>query len=278
MFYNQAKKKALKSLQDAEANFNKLATEANDKALELYSLRKSAVKAIERVEKYVNTLANTPKEFEKEIAEVRKEIGFFSAAVEIEKENASANIKGAGAAAGGMAAGGAVAALGPTAAMAIATTFGTASTGTAIASLSGAAAVNASLAWLGGGALAAGGGGMAAGNALLALAGPVGWGLAGVFIVGGGAFSAIKNKKAAEKAQEKTIEILKATTAIQPKVAELEKLCKETAALKSGLDIALMVNTYPADYADFTTDQKHALGAVINNVRSMGKLISKKVG
>ena len=35
------------------------------------------------------------------------------------------------------------------------------------------------MAWLGGGALAAGGGGVAAGNALLALAGPIGWGIAG---------------------------------------------------------------------------------------------------
>ena len=58
--------------------------------------------------------------------------------------------------------------------MGIATTFGVASTGTAISALSGAAATNAALAWLGGGALAVGGGGMAAGNAFLALAGPVG--------------------------------------------------------------------------------------------------------
>lgn len=42
---------------------------------------------------------------------------------------------------------------------ALVSTFGAASTGTAIASLSGAAATNATLAWLGGGALAAGGGG-----------------------------------------------------------------------------------------------------------------------
>ncbi|MGW8444460.1 hypothetical protein ACWGXJ_26515 [Paenibacillus sp. S33] len=41
-----------------------------------------------------------------------------------------------------------VAAFGPTVALAIATTFGTASTGTAIATLSGAAATNAALAWL----------------------------------------------------------------------------------------------------------------------------------
>ena len=71
----------------------------------------------------------------------------------------------------------------PTAAMWIATTFGTASTGAAISTLSGAAATNAALAWLGGGALAAGGGGMAGGTAFLALAGPVGWSIAGATLL-----------------------------------------------------------------------------------------------
>ena len=77
--------------------------------------------------------------------------------------------------------------------MGIATTFGVASTGTAISALSGAAAMNAGLAWLGGGALAAGGGGMAAGEAFLALMGPIGLAIAGVGIITGG-FLFWKNK------------------------------------------------------------------------------------
>ena len=91
--------------------------------------------------------------------------------------------------------------------MAIATTFGTASTGTAIASLSGAAATKAALAWLGGGAIVAGGGGMAAGNALLALAGPVGWAIGGVSLVSAGLFKSGKNKKIAEEALAKAAEV-----------------------------------------------------------------------
>ena len=84
--------------------------------------------------------------------------------------------------------------MGPSAAMAVATTFGTASTGTAISALSGAAATNAALAWLGGGAIAAGGGGMAAGSTLLALAGPVGWGVSGCVLVGSGLYLNNRNK------------------------------------------------------------------------------------
>ena len=69
------------------------------------------------------------------------------------------------------AAGGALVALG---AYGLATTFATASTGTAIATLSGAAATNATLAFFGGGSLAVGGLGMAGGAAVLGglVAGP----------------------------------------------------------------------------------------------------------
>ena len=80
-------------------------------------------------------------------------------AEKIEKDYNAAQVKQAGVGVAGAGLGVAVVALGPTAAMGVATTFGVASTGTAISSLSGAAATNAALAWLGGGAIAAGGGG-----------------------------------------------------------------------------------------------------------------------
>ena len=101
---------------------------------------------------------------------------------EIKNKDAAA----AGVAGVGIGAGVAVAALGPGVAMGIATTFGVASTGTAISALSGVAAMNAGLAWLGGGALVAGGGGMAAGEAFLALMGPIGLAIAGVGVIAGG--------------------------------------------------------------------------------------------
>ncbi|MBD5253800.1 MAG: hypothetical protein HDS51_06220 [Barnesiella sp.] len=277
MFYNQAKKEAIKRLQNAESHYNSLGQMANDFTLNLYTLRKSASLAIDRIEKYINTLANTPKEFDKEVHEVKLNIREFKEATRIEAENISDNIKAGGAAAGGVAAGGAVAALGPTAAMAIATTFGTASTGTMIASLSGAAATNAALAWLGGGALAAGGGGMAAGNAFLALAGPVGWGIAGIFVVGGSLFAAHRNRKAAEEAQKVSIEIEQRISVLQPKVSKLIQLIEKTDKLKSALNISLMVNTYPKDYLTFSNEQKESLAALINNVRAMGQLINERI-
>lgn len=277
MFYNDAKKEAIKLLKNKEAEYKSIGIQANDYALKLFEVRKSAVLAIERIEKYINALANSPKEFEKEIADVKLSIKEFHEAIRIEKENASNNIKGASTAVTGTVAGGAIAALGPTAAMAVATTFGTASTGTAIASLSGAAATNAALAWLGGGALAAGGGGMSAGSAFLAMAGPVGWSVAAVAVAGGGIFASYKNKKAAEEANNVAKKITADIYKLRPKLIKLIELHDKTVRLKSGLNIALMVNTYPNDYLQFNEDQKKALATVINNVRAMGELINTRV-
>lgn len=277
MFYNNAKKNAIKLLEEAEKSYNFIGVKGNQLTMDLYSSRKSAAKAIDRIELYINTLANSPKEFARKIADVKLSINDFHDAMRIEKENSSNNLKGGTIVAGGTAIGGGIAALGPSAAMAIATTFGTASTGTAIASLSGAAATNAALAWLGGGALAAGGGGMAAGNALLALAGPIGWGIAGLFIVGGSAFSALKNKKAASEATKIAKELQNKIFILKPKIDKLDYLLSQTDKLKSTLNITKMVNLYPKDYIQFSDEQKQKLAALINNARSMGELINERV-
>lgn len=276
MFYNRAKKDAIQRLKKVEGEYNKTALVGNDLALELYEQRKAAVKAIKRVEEYINSLANTPKDFKRDISIVMESLTEFREAMRIENENRSDNIKGAGTAITGTAVGGAVAALGPTAAMAIATTFGTASTGAAIASLTGAAATNAALAWLGGGALAAGGGGMAAGNALLALAGPVGWGIAGLALVGGGVFTAHKNKKAAEEASKLTNEVLEKLSILRPMIEKLQNLKSRTTELKESLGLAKFT-LCPDDYEAFSPEQKSDLAVLINNCKSLGLMINERV-
>lgn len=277
MFYNDARNQSLDKLKKIEDAYNKLGTKANDKTIELYNSRKAASNAIDRVERYINSLANSPKEFKKTIADTKINIQAFRMAMQFEKENSSDNLKATSTAGGGVLVGGAIAAMGPTAAMAIATTFGTASTGTAIASLSGAAATNAALAWLGGGALAAGGGGMAAGNAFLALAGPVGWGIAATMVIGGGIFAIIKNKSLAEKADKIANELICKESDLQLKYKKLTMLYSETEKLRSALDLTLMVNTYPKNYLDFTEEQKLKLAALINNTRALGELINERI-
>ena len=98
----------------------------------LFQQRQGSVKVIEIVETYVNQLANSPTEFDKTVAECILQADRFREDVQKHEPEAArvAKVRAAtGATVAG--AGAAVAALGPSAAMAIATTFGTASTAAA---------------------------------------------------------------------------------------------------------------------------------------------------
>ena len=127
---------------------------------------------------------------------------------------ASILLGGLGGAAAGTAGGFAAAGVATSAVMA----FGTASTGTAIATLSGAAATNATLAALGGGALAAGGGGMALGATVLSGV-TLGVGL----LVGGIIFNMVGNSMS-EKADEAYNQMLNAEKKINKVCSYLEEL------------------------------------------------------
>jgi hypothetical protein len=184
-----------------------------------------------------------------------------------EKVNVSTGAAGTGLGVG-------VAALGPTAAMSIATTFGVASTGTAISSLSGAAATNAALAWLGGGTLATGGGGMAGGTALLALAGPVGWSIAGVAILGSGLmfWKARSDKKRLEnifknisKRDEKKYEL-----AIVELNERIKRIIDETEKLNGAI---VEIGSFGFDYETMTKKQQYALGSYVNFMSASSQLL-----
>lgn len=183
----------------------------------------------------------------------------------IEKEYDDFIAKNAMAGAAGGALGVGVAAFGPTVAMGVATTFGVASTGTAISALGGAAATNAALAWLGGGALAAGGGGMAAGQALLTLAGPIGWtiGIASLATCGIIFFLGRKRQKRLEeiftlvtKREFYTYKL--AETEIKEKV---NTIINETSQLVAATQ---EIKTFGTDYRSMTEEQQYRLGVYVN--------------
>ena len=96
--------------------------------------------------------------------------------------------------------------------------LGTASTGTAIASLSGVAATNATLAALGGGSLAAGGGGMALGSTIL------GASTLGVGLLVGGVIFNIVGGSLSDKADEAWAQMLKAENEVNEICSYLNEL------------------------------------------------------
>lgn len=173
----------------------------------------------------------------------------------------------------------AVATLAPTAAMGVATTFGVASTGTAIASLSGAAAKSAALAWLGGGALTAGGGGMTAGSALITLAGPVGWTIAGVMLttsLGVGVLANHINEKTIKEARKEREDIEKLIRNFDVVIADVLALQEVTREQINGLrETCNLISG--RDYSKFTEDEKYRAGILVNSTLTLAQLINKEI-
>ncbi|MYN66916.1 MAG: hypothetical protein F4X11_18095 [Acidobacteria bacterium] len=281
MFNVSTRCAAVEKLRESLKEHESLREQVEQASVRLFEQRQRvAAEVIEPVEEYVNGLANTPKEFDKSVRAFRIEIDRFGSTVKrIEMEAAKSGKIGSGFGLAGTTAGISMAAFGPTAALAVATTFGTASTGTAISALSGAAATNAALAWLGGGALAAGGGGMAAGNALLALAGPVGWTVGGLALVGSGTYLHYRNGVLARRAVQERVRVEGEVRSLRTAHKEIERLEASTQTYTEGTLASLrwLRSRAPHDYRRFDPGHKDRLGALINHIRSLSELIRKEV-
>ncbi len=266
-------------LKQSVTDYNDAFTLMNDKGIQLYVQRSRAVDVISNVETLVNSIANHPKEFDTEFAEIETNRKNFVESCEFADRELQAAREAAGGAGAGLAAGASVAFMGPTAAMWVATTFGTASTGTAISALSGAAATNAALAWLGGGALAAGGGGTAAGSALLAMAGPIGWTIAGATLLSSILLFA-KKKAKLNKEKNAEIEAVKNNTErVRELHAEIGNILEETVDIMDGLKKSYTecLGSFGKDYTEFNQDDKLRLGALVNNTKALSAMFNKTV-
>lgn len=281
MLNSGAKKEALERLQKAVADYEAKGESVRKGAEALFQLRQdTATSVIAACEQYLSHLANAPVELKKSVGDLKLEFNSFKSTVDdLNRQAYDAAVKAGGGAATGALAGVGVAALAPTAAMAVATTFGTASTGVAISTLSGAAATNAALAWLGGGAIAAGGSGMAGGSALLALAGPVGWAIAGAGLIGSIGYASHKNAKIAEEANDKARAVRKQILILERAEAEIVGLTSLTRQHESGVrdQLAHLRAHAPSDYLTFNADDKRRLGALVNNVRALAQLLNQKI-
>lgn len=282
MLNSKLKKESIRKFENAKSTYEELGEEVTKKSNRLMILRKDrCYQLITKVEALFSNIANKPKTFDKTFSEYKAEYKIFTNILDrIREESRKVDYQTGGTAGAGVAAGVGVATLAPSAAMAIATTFGTASTGTAISSLTGAVATRAALAWLGGGAVAAGGGGMVAGNALLALAGPVGWAISGTTIVGSAWYARGKNEKIAKEADEKRKEIEVLNRQLKAGSLEVEKLIDETRKHIDGMENQLKILDSSLDTFDYNKldkEQKDLMIALKNHVESLSVLMKKKI-
>ena len=262
-----SKKKHKKSkLQVAQDKTQAAINETNNTIGDLGEHTSSLYKSLTIIQKQFDKIRNIPSEQKLQYEELKKiRLNWKQQVDKIDKDYKNATVKNTGAAAAGAGMGVAVVTMGPTVAMGIATTFGVASTGTAISTLSGAAATNAALAWLGGGSLVAGGGGMAAGNAFLAMAGPVGWAIAGVFLLASG-LSFWKFKSDKKRLENVFIAISERDIkSYELAIVELKERISRIIDENNKLTDAIAeIESFGLDYNKMSEAHHYALGSYVN--------------
>ena len=274
------KKKELdEELEKAVAVYNKEYNTLSDTGIALFYQRKKTIDLIDNVEFLINSIANHPKEFDKKIKEIKVIKNNFKQICDFTKKELEQVQKSAFTAGVGVTGGLAVTSLAPSAAMWVATTFGTASTGTAISALSGAAANSAALAWLGGGSIAAGGAGVTGGQALLALAGPIGWSIAGATLLTS-IILLSNNKRKIDKEKKDEIEKIKTNT---KKIVEQSNSIKILLEENNALYVNIVKNYQKAlyifnmDYTIMKEEDKFLLGSIVNETKAIAKSIEKGI-
>ena len=152
------------------------------------------------------------------------------------------------------------------------------STGAALSTVSGAAATNAAV-HLGGGALSAGGAGVAGGQALLALAGPIGWGITGVTTAASVFALGHKNKKIADEAIAAAKKITIAGAEVDETSAQIQHLTDETVMLMDSLRDTVQVNwtLKGKNYLELSEDEQYRLGTMVNNTLALAEMLNKTI-
>ena len=246
-------RKNIKRFDDTSAATNKAMDELG--ALELEILH-----SFDEFSNTIEKIQNRPqfKEYKKDGVTLPK---YDKEALKSVSVGAGVLLGGLGGAAVGTAGGFAAAGATTSAVMAL----GTASTGTAIASLSGAAATNATLDALGGGAIAAGGGGIALGTSILGAT------TLGVGLLVGGVIFNVTGSKLSDKADEAWAQMKKAEKTIDAACTYLNDLksaaTKYTASVTKARDkykeifgyVSYAVNNLKkTDWNDFSEEERIA--------------------
>ena len=282
MFNNNLKKEALKIHEKTLAEYNASYGIMGKSCELLYEIRGKSVELIKLVQEVVNSIANTPKQFDTELGKIGKELTKFKETEQYAKEAYDASLKAGVNIVGGTTAGIGIASMAPTALMSIATTFGTASTGTAISALSGAAAQKAAMAWIGrtfAGFAVKEGAGMAAGQAFLALAGPIGWGITaastGISLIS----LTNKNKDVAEKAVKEAKEIARAREALDETTEKINALKAKTDRLFDDMnrEKSKIMSFMNLDYLSLREEDKLFLGTLVNHTLSLSQLLNETI-
>ena len=253
-------------LKDSIAEYNDAFTGMNDKGVQLYMERTRALDSIAFVETVIHSIVGRSQKYNCELDEIRENCKKFKEGCDF-AEHALKEARSAAAGAGASAA-----FMAPTAVTWITTTFGTASTGEAISILSGTSETNAAMVWLGGEE--------PADEALLALAGPIGWNIAGGTLLSSIVIFTAKITKLNKQKAEEITAVRENIEVVRKMDAKISQIFAETETIRTGLNETLNKSLwlYGADYETLSIEQKQLLGALVNSTKALSSMLGKTAG
>ena len=148
--------------------------------------------------------------------------------------------------------------------------------------MSGYAAKKAAIGWIGrtvGGFAVKQGSGYVVGKTILALCGPIGWGISAASAGGAIASLTINNRKIADSLVKEAKEIETAREAVDECSASIHYLKQRTKLVLSGLhdDIKRLHAYERANYAELGDDDKYFLGSIVNKTLTLSRLLNETI-
>jgi hypothetical protein len=120
---------------------------------------------------------------------------------------------------------------------------------------------------------------MAGGSALLALAGPIGWTIAGASVLTS-IVHLTKKKRGIAKEKNVELEAIKRNTeALREAAASICDILDRTSVLREALSSRYMlsVRLFDEDYLSLDADERLLLGSVVNGALALAQLLNQKV-
>lgn len=282
MFYHSLKRKAIETREKYINRYDTSYHEMEEKCNSLYATRKSVVSTISDVTRIINSISNKPKNFDTDFGKIGHELDTFTEMEVYAKQEFDAAVKAGIGAVTGSATGASIAALGPNTMLGIATAFGKATTGRAISTLSGYAAKKAAIGWIGrtvGGFAVKQGSGYLVGKTILALCGPIGWGISAISAGGALASLTMNNKKISDALIDEAKQIETAREAVDECSVNIQYLEQRTMLVLDGLhgDIKHLYDYERSNYTELDDDDKYFLGSIVNKTLTISRLLNETI-
>ena len=118
-----------------------------------------------------------------------------------------------------------------------------------------------------------------AGNALLAMAGPIGWTIAGATLLTSILLFTSKKSKLNKQKNEEIESVKNNTEKIKEMDVQISQLLEETSAIRNGLrgSYTHCLQLFGKDYSAFSDVQKRSLGALINQTKALSAMFGKTI-